>query len=168
MRQSYCLSFLLGFMLLAGCNPGTKQGDLPYLGNKHAEDVVEIDPVTLDTLTRKDTVYHQIASFSFLNQEGKAITNDEVEGKVYVADFFFTSCPTICPSVKKQMLRAYDEFHEEPDFKVLSHSIDAGLEPVALLEDYAERMGVEDASTWHLPTGDRKKIFDIVQTSYLT
>src|SRR5690554_4556108 len=78
MRQSYCLSLLLGFVLLAGCNPAAKEGDLPYLGNKHAEDVVEIDPVTLDTLTRKDTVYHQIASFSFLNQEGKAITNDEV------------------------------------------------------------------------------------------
>jgi len=168
MRQSYCLSFLLGFMLLAGCNPSAKQGDLPYLGNKHAEDVVEIDPVTLDTLIRKDTVYHQIASFSFLNQEGKAITNDEVEGKVYVADFFFTSCPTICPIMKKQMLRVYDEFHEEPDFKILSHSIDPAHDTVALLKDYAERLGVEDASTWHFLTGDREKIFEIGQTSYLT
>lgn len=168
MRQSYCLSLLLGFVLLAGCNPAAKEGDLPYLGNKHAEDVVEIDPVTLDTLTRKDTVYHQIASFSFLNQEGKAITNDEVEGKVYVADFFFTSCPTICPIMKKQMLRVYDEFHEEPDFKILSHSIDPAHDTVALLKDYAERLGVEDASTWHFLTGDREKIFEIGQTSYLT
>src|SRR5690554_1033074 len=168
MRQSYCLSLLLGFVLLAGCNPAAKQGDLPYLGNKHAEDVVEIDPVTLDTLTRKDTVYHQIASFSFLNQEGKSITNDEVEGKVYVGDFFFTSCSTICPIMKKQMLRGYEEFQADLDFQILRHSIDPGHDTVALLKDYAERLGVEDASTWQFLTGDKEKIFEIGQTSYLT
>ena len=169
MRQSYCLCFLVGFMLLAGCNPSAKQGEsLPYLGNKHTEDMVVVDPVTLDTLIKKDTVYHQIASFSFLNQEGKAITNSAVEGKVYVADFFFTSCPTICPVMKKQLLRVYDEFQQEPNFKILSHSIDPAHDTVALLKDYAERLGVEDASTWHFLTGDREKIFEIGQTSYLT
>lgn len=66
------------------------------------------------------------------------------------------------------MLRVYDEFHEEPDFKILSHSIDPAHDTVALLKDYAERLGVEDASTWHFLTGDREKIFEIGQTSYLT
>src|SRR5690554_320038 len=156
-------------VLLVSCGPdSSKDGGLPYLGNKHTEEVAVVDPVSADTVYRLDTVYHQIAPFSFYDQEGDVITNQEVEGKVYVADFFFTSCPTICPIMKKQMLRVYEEFQADPDFQILSHSIDPAHDTVALLKDYAERLGVEDASTWHFLTGDREKIFEIGQTSYLT
>lgn len=129
---------------------------------------MRVDPVSGDTLVRKDTVYHTIAPFSFYNQEGKLVNNQTVDGKVYVADFFFTSCPTICPVMKKQMLRVYEEFQDEPDFKILSHTIDPSYDTVALLKDYAMRLGVEDDETWHFLTGDREKIFEIGQTSYLT
>ncbi|HLU89178.1 MAG TPA: SCO family protein [Cyclobacteriaceae bacterium] len=158
----------LTVLIFWGCSGGTEKSTLPYLGNKHTEDVMRVDPVSGDTLVRKDTVYHTIAPFSFYNQEGKLVNNQTVDGKVYVADFFFTSCPTICPVMKKQMLRVYEEFQDEPDFKILSHTIDPSYDTVALLKDYAMRLGVEDDETWHFLTGDREKIFEIGQTSYLT
>jgi protein SCO1/2 len=170
MKFSFGHFVFLGFLvLLWSCGSGHQENsDLPYLGNKHTENVLEIDPVSLDTLQKVDTVYHQIAPFSFFNQDGKVITNEEVEGKVYVADFFFTSCPTICPVMKKQMLRVYEKFKHDPDFRILSHSIDPTYDTVALLKDYSLRLGVEDDATWHFLTGDQEKIFEIGQTSYLT
>lgn len=168
MRNGFGI-FIGLIMLLVSCGPNSnKGGTLPYLGHKHTEEVAVVDPVSADTVYRLDTVYHKIASFSFYDQEGDLITNDDVEGKVYVADFFFTSCPTICPIMKKEMLRVYDEFHDKPDFKILSHTIDPAHDTVALLKDYAQRLGVEDASTWHFLTGEQQKIFEIGQTSYLT
>ncbi len=156
-------------ILLWNCDSKPQQENyLPYLGNKHTENVLEINPGSLDTIYRIDTVYHKIAPFAFYNQEGEIITNEEVAGKVYVADFFFTSCPTICPIMKKEMLRVYEQFHDEPNFKILSHSIDPTYDTVPLLKDYSMRLGVEDASTWHFLTGDQEKIFEIGQTSYLT
>ena len=146
MKFSFSHFAFLGFGLLFwNCSSGSQENsDLPYLGNKHTENVPEIDPVSLDTLLKVDTVYHKIAPFSFFNQNGKAITNKEVEGRVYVADFFFTSCPTICPVMKKQMLRVYEKFKHDPDFRILSHSIDPTYDTVALLKDYSLRLGVED------------------------
>jgi protein SCO1/2 len=156
-------------ILLWNCDSKPQQENyLPYLGNKHTENVLEINPGSLDTVYRIDTVYHKIAPFAFYNQEGEIITNEEVAGKVYVADFFFTSCPTICPIMKKEMLRVYEQFQDDPNFKILSHSIDPTYDTVPLLKDYSMRLGVEDASTWHFLTGDKEKIFEIGQTSYLT
>jgi len=154
---------LSGILLLSGCNPmNGEQAELPILGHRYAEET------TVDGQTKTDTVYHQIADFSFVNQDGQEVTKETVKGKVYVADFFFTSCPTICPIMKSEMLRVYDQFGQEPDFKILSHSIDPTYDTVALLKDYSQRLGVEDASTWHFLTGDPEKVFQIGQTSYLT
>lgn len=169
MKQIYLLFFLLCSMFFWGCDAGSQQQEsLPYLGNRHTEEMAVWDPASSDSIYETDTVYHRIAPFSFLNQEGKAISNKEVEGKVYVADFFFTTCPTICPVMKKQMLRVYDKFKQDPDFKILSHTIDPKHDTVALLKDYALRLGVEDASTWNFLTGDQERIFEIGQTSYLS
>jgi len=157
-----------GSLLSWGCTSNNTTESLPYLGNRHAEEVAIVDPVTSDTTVRVDTIYHQIAAFSFLNQEGETVTNKEVEGKVYVADFFFTSCPTICPIMKKEMLRVYETYKDQPEFRILSHTIDPSHDTVDLLKDYAERLGVEDATTWHFLTGDQEKIFEIGQISYLS
>ncbi|MBS9524942.1 SCO family protein [Litoribacter alkaliphilus] len=148
---------------LNSCGPMNGQSDeLPILGHRYAEER------TVDGETKTDTVYHQIADFSFQNQDGETVTNETVKGKVYVADFFFTSCPTICPVMKSEMLRVYERFGDQPGFKILSHSIDPTFDTVALLNDYSARLGVEDASTWHFLTGDQEKIFEIGQTSYMT
>ena len=116
----------------------------------------------------QDTVYHTIAQFSFVNQVGDTISKADVAGKVYVADFFFTTCPTICPVMKKEMLRVHEKFKGNPDFKILSHSIDPTHDTQEVLKDYAEKLGITDASSWNFLTGDQEKIFEMGQTSYLT
>jgi len=135
---------------------------LPILGNWH------INEFEIEGKEVRDTVYHTIANFSFSNQEGKEISNLTTDGKVYVADFFFTTCPTICPIMKTQMLRVFEKFKEEPDFLILSHTLDPEHDTAELLKDYAYKIGVEDDQTWQFLTGDQEKIFEIGQTSYLT
>ena len=129
--------------------------ELPILGERYVDD-------------NQDTVYHSIADFAFVNQVGDTIRKEDMAGKIYVADFFFTTCPTICPVMKKEMLRVYEQFKGEPNFRILSHSIDPTHDTQAVLKDYAEKLGVPDAATWNFLTGDQEKIFEIGQTSYMT
>lgn len=112
-----------------------------------------------------DTVYHTIADFEFVNQDSVQVTNKTFENKIYVADFFFTSCRTICPKMKTQMLRVYDSIQTMPDVLILSHTIDPEHDDVARLHDFAERLGVS-STKWHFVTGEQDKIYDIAQTSY--
>ncbi|AEL23789.1 SCO family protein [Cyclobacterium marinum] len=162
LRSHYLNLIILGVLALSACQTNNNPNSLPVLGNRHVEEVV------VDGETTTDTIYHKIADFRFTNQDGQQITNEDVKGKVYVADFFFTSCPTICPIMKKQMLRVYETFKDNPDFMILSHTIDPEYDTVALLKDYSLRLGIEDASTWNFLTGEQEKIFEIGQTSYLT
>ncbi len=129
--------------------------ELPILGERYVDE-------------NQDTVYHSIADFAFVNQVGDTIRKEDMAGKIYVADFFFTSCPTICPVMKKEMLRVYEQFKGEPNFRILSHSIDPTHDTQAVLKDYAEKLGIPDAATWNFLTGNQEKIFEIGQTSYLT
>lgn len=155
-------TLLSSIFLIWNCTSKSgNEGELPYLGFKKVEEK------TVNGKVETDTLYHTIAPFSFTDQDGNIITNKSVEGKVYVADFFFTTCPTICPIMKTQMLRVYDKFRDNPDFQILSHSIDPTYDTVQVLKDYSTRLGIEDASTWHFLTGDQEKIFEIGQTSYL-
>ena len=149
------LVFLTGFACKPASENSTSPAELPILGERHVNE-------------NQDTVYHQIAGFSFVNQLGDTVANADVAGKIYVADFFFTSCPTICPIMKKEMLRVYEQYGGNPDFKILSHSLDAAYDTPAVLKDFAEKLGIEDADTWNFLTGDQEKIFEIGQTSYLT
>ena len=112
-----------------------------------------------------DTVYHTIADFKFVDQDSADITSDTFKDKIYVADFFFTSCRTICPIMKTQMLRVYDSIQNENDVLLLSHSIDPEFDTVGLLHDYAERLGVK-SNKWHFVTGKKEDIYKIAQTSY--
>lgn len=112
-----------------------------------------------------DTVYHRIAPFSFVDQDSSIITNDTFSDKIYVADFFFTTCRTICPIMKTQMLRVYEATHEMTDVLILSHTIDPEYDTVALLHDFADRLGVE-SQRWHFVTGVKDSIYKIAQTSY--
>lgn len=112
-----------------------------------------------------DTTYHTIAPFQFVDQDSAIITNADFQGKIYVADFFFTSCRTICPIMKTQMLRVYEATVDMPDVLLLSHSIDPEWDTVALLHDFAQRLGVE-SRRWHFVTGVKDSIYKIAQTSY--
>jgi protein SCO1/2 len=114
-----------------------------------------------------DTTYHTIANFQFVNQDSAIVTNDTFKGKIYVTDFFFTSCRTICPIMKTQMLRVYENILEDPEVLILSHTIDPEYDTVALLHDFADRLGVK-SDKWHFVTGDQEAIFNIAQTSYFS
>lgn len=112
-----------------------------------------------------DTLYHTIAPFHFVDQDSVLITNATFKDKIYVADFFFTSCRTICPIMKTQMLRVYAKTKAMPDVLILSHTIDPEFDTVALLHDFADRLGVE-SKYWHFVTGQKDSIYKIAQTSY--
>jgi len=112
-----------------------------------------------------DTIYHQIAPFRFVDQDSAFITNETFRNKIYVADFFFTSCRTICPIMKTQMLRVYDQVKGDDNVLILSHTIDPEYDTVALLKDFAARLGVESRK-WHFVTGVKDSIYKIAQTSY--
>lgn len=150
---------LISLSLVISCSsPSEKTSEtteLPILGERYVDD-------------NQDTVYHSIADFAFINQVSDTIRKEDMAGKIYVADFFFTTCPTICPVMKKEMLRVYEQFEGEPNFRILSHTIDPTHDTQAVLQDYAEKLGVPDAATWNFLTGDQEKIFEIGQTSYLT
>lgn len=113
-----------------------------------------------------DTIYHKIADFKFVDQDSNYVTHETFQDKIYVADFFFTSCPTICPIMKTQMLRVYDKYENNAEVMILSHSIDPEHDTVAVLHEFAERLGVK-SSKWRFITGDKEDIFKIGQTSYM-
>ena len=141
--------------IFAGCSAPEKE-ILPVLG-RH-EYINKADGTT-------DTIYHSIKPFSFVDQDSLPITNETYKNKIYVADFFFTSCPSICPVMKVQMLRVYEKYVDNPQVGLLSHSIDPEYDNVAVLKDYAERLEVK-SSKWHFVTGDKSEIYDMAQTSY--
>lgn len=145
----YCLLLTANCLLLVGCV--TKEKPLPIFGQR---DVIGAD-----------TVYHTISKFSFVDQDSATITNETFKDKIYVADFFFTSCRTICPIMKTQMLRVYHATKEMPDVLILSHTIDPEFDTVALLRDFAQRLDVE-SKRWHFVTGVKDSIYKVAQTSY--
>jgi len=112
-----------------------------------------------------DTVYHKVAKYQFVDQDSAIVTNETFKDQIYVSDFFFTSCRTICPIMKTQMLRVYEATADLPDVKLLSHSIDPEYDTVALLHDFANRLGVS-SDRWHFVTGVKDSIYKIAQTSY--
>ncbi|RED99430.1 SCO family protein [Marinoscillum furvescens] len=153
-------SLLLLLIAMGACDQVKSDYELPILGRKEYVDKV------VDGKTVKDTIYHTIAEFEFVNQDSSIVNNTTFANKVYVADFFFTSCPTICPVMKKQMLRVYEKYNDNPNFAILSHSIDPEHDTVALLNDFAQRLGVT-SDTWHFVTGDKDEIYDIGEKSYM-
>ena len=116
-------------------------------------------------ITKTDTTYHTIGNFRLVNQDSTIITDESLEGKIYVADFFFTSCRTICPIMKTQMRRVYEVVEDDPEVLIVSHTIDPEYDTVALLKDYSERLGV-DSDKWHFLTGNKDSIYYLAQTSY--
>ena len=107
-----------------------------------------------------DTVFHQIPDFSFVNQDSELVTNNTFAGKAYVADFFFISCPTICPKTTKQMLRIHDKFEADDRLKLVAHTIDPKRDDVAALSKYAHNLGVS-SDKWHFLTGDKDELYEI-------
>lgn len=143
-------SLLIISVLFSACNQPAEK-PLPVYGERE--------------VINGDTIYHTIAPFQFVNQDSALVNNDTFRGKIYISDFFFTSCRTICPIMKTQMLRVYDSLKNDADVLILSHTIDPEYDTVALLHDFAERLGVS-SNKWHFVTGAQDSIYKIAQTSY--
>ena len=110
--------------------------------------------------------FHKIKSFEFLNQNGEIISEKDYEGFIYVADFFFTTCPTICISMTDNLLKVQKEIQNNPNILLISHSVTPKIDSVTQLKKYAIEKGKNDKK-WHLVTGDKKEIYKLARKSYL-
>jgi len=126
----------------------------------------DFNPELVDASLQYIKKYHTIADFSLTNQNGQTITQKDYEGKIYVADFFFTTCPSICPIMTKNMATIQTEILDDDEVLLLSHSVTPEIDSVAQLKKYALEKGVVDAK-WNLVTGDKKQIYELARKSYL-
>ena len=150
MRISGILAIIIA-LTIVGCDLQTEK-KLPYLGRRE--------------VNNGDTIYHTIADFRFVDQDSNYVTEETFKNQIYVSDFFFTTCPTICPLMKTQMLRVYEKYKDNPEVGILSHTIDTKHDTVAVLKSFAERLGVKN-DQWRFVTGDKDEIYRAGQTSYM-
>lgn len=120
----------------------------------------------VDTTVQYVRKYHKVPDFKLVNQNGDTITQKDYEDKIYIADFFFTTCQGICPIMTDHMVKIQEEFKDDPEVLLLSHSVTPEIDSVAQLKKYAEEKGVIDEK-WNLVTGDKKQIYDLARKSYL-
>jgi protein SCO1 len=126
----------------------------------------DVNPQLVDTTIQHIINNHKIADFTFTNQNGKKITQEDYKNSIYVADFFFTTCPTICPIMTDNMVWLQEKIKDLPNVKLLSHSVTPDIDSVSVLKEYAIKKGVID-SKWNLVTGNKKDIYYIARKSYL-
>lgn len=120
----------------------------------------------VDTTIQYVRKYHKIADFELFNQNGDTITQADYKDKIYIADFFFTTCPTICPIMTGNMLKIQEQLKNDPDILLLSHTVIPVADSVPKLKKYALEKGVNDEK-WNLVTGDKKQIYELARKSYL-
>lgn len=145
--------FIYAFFIYDSNKPSKR---LPIMGNK--------DIVTKNGKT--DTVFHTVQDFSFVNQDGKTVTQKDFDNSVYVTDFFFTTCHSICPVMSTNMEQLAETFKGNNEVKFLSHTVDPEVDTVEQLKRYAEQHNA-DATQWMLVTGDKKALYDIARISYM-
>jgi len=114
-----------------------------------------------------DTVYQTIPEFNFLNQDSLNITNREFDGKIYIADFFFTRCGTICPVMHRNMYNIYRDYKDNKDLQFLSHTIDFKHDHPSVLKSYAKKLGVNDAR-WQFVWGAKDEVYSLAKNSYMS
>ena len=124
-----------------------------------------VNPELVDSTIQYKKKYHSIANFSLTNQNGKIVSQADYANKIYIADFFFTTCPTICPIMTKNMVNIQNRTQNH-DVLLLSHSVTPTIDSVAQLKKYALKKGVDDTK-WNLVTGDKKQIYELARKSYL-
>jgi protein SCO1/2 len=149
----HLLFLLLVVITFSSCNNSANQ--LPVYGNK------TLVTRTENGKTITDSVDYTIPAFSFVNQDSAIITRETVKNQIFVTDFFFTSCPSICPKMKKEMLRVYDKYKSNNEVSILSFSIDPVRDSVARLKAYSEKLGIENAGKWSMLTGNKDSIYSL-------
>lgn len=158
MKNLLCIPFMV---LVISCATNENRGEieLPFYSEEtfSAEWIDEDDP-------RYDNI-HTISDFQFVNQEGETITNETFDGKVYVTNFFFTLCPTVCPKMETNLSLVQEEFKENDQVKILSHTVMPWADSVARLKEYAMQNEI-NSDQWHLVTGEQEEIYKMGRLDY--
>ncbi len=145
------LLFIIWFFVTKNENKPLRT--LPYFGPKNFSG-------------KSDTSYHKISAFSFTNQFGKTFTNNEVKNKIYVTEFFFTTCKTICPIMNNNLEKVYATFKADTNFLILSHTVDPEIDSVSVLKAYADFRKVT-TTNWQFVTGSKKELYKMARKAYL-
>lgn len=125
----------------------------------------DVNPSLVDVSLKHITNDHTISDFELINQNGEIITNNNYKNKIYVADFFFTRCQTICIAMAYNMSELQEYYKDDNDIMFLSHSVTPVMDSVSVLKEYAERKGVIDGK-WNVTTGSKKHIYELARKSY--
>ncbi|WP_339662321.1 SCO family protein [uncultured Polaribacter sp.] len=155
---------LVGILLFLSCKKAktddvtSRVDTLPYYNE------ASFTPKWMDAKSDELKLFHKIPDFSLTNQDGEIITQKTFENKIYVADFFFTTCPGICPMMTKNMTLVQEAFKEDNTVLMLSYSVTPSIDSVPQLKKYALEKGV--GKNWHLVTGDKKEIYDLGRKFY--
>jgi len=157
--KSKSLIFLAVAVLAYFFNSKYSSFELPILDQR------DFDPDLVDSEAYNSKKGHKIPDFEFLDQEGRVFTNKDLDGKIYIADFFFTSCAGICPIMKKNMFKIQQEFISDSLIKIVSHTVHPEKDSVAVLNEYA-KLNKINSNKWHLLTGDKKALYDIARKGY--
>ncbi|MEZ4936106.1 MAG: SCO family protein [Crocinitomicaceae bacterium] len=125
----------------------------------------DVNPELKDNTINYNEKNHRIGQFAFLDQEGDTITKKDVEGKIYVADYFFTTCPTICPKMTAQLERVQEKYKDDPEILILSHTVHPENDTVEVMARYAQRHGAI-SKKWYFLTGEKEELYRLARQSY--
>jgi protein SCO1 len=126
---------------------------------------IDVNPEMVDSLLHRKGYGHKIGNFAFFNQDGEVINLSDVRGTVFVAEYFFTTCGSICPKMNKQMQRIQKAYNKQDNVKILSFTVDPEVDTIEQLKQYAEGHGAIKGK-WHFLTGDKSKLYDLARTSF--
>jgi len=164
------LLFIFLFVLFTSCKQEAKKEQIKVEETSRVEHLPYYNDATftphwLSPNTEEEKQFHKIPNFKLVNQLGDTITQKTFDNKLYITDFFFTSCPGICLKMTGNMVKLQEVFKDDPDITLLSHSVTPSIDSVSVLKAYAEKNGIVD-SKWHLVTGDKMEIYDLGRKHY--
>ncbi|MBC8754518.1 SCO family protein [Kordia sp. YSTF-M3] len=164
-KQNKLCVLVIVSLLLFNCKNDTRKQLDSRVTNLPFYKEASFTPHWLESGSEAQKTFHQIPAFSLTNQEGETITEATFKDKIYVTDFFFTTCPGICPKMTANMNILQQEFKTDAEILLLSHSVTPEIDSVSVLKSYAENKGIE-SNKWHLVTGERSQIYDLGRNHY--
>ena len=157
--------FLLLIVIIISCKNKKKEEFLSRVNTLPYYNDASFTPKWIDSKNDELSSFHKIPNFELINQNGEKVTQKTFENKIYIADFFFTTCPGICPMMTISMLKLQEEFKKDTAVLFLSHSVTPTIDSVPKLKEYALDNGIMDKK-WHLVTGNKKEIYDLGRKFY--
>ncbi len=152
MNRIIAFSVFCTLLFIIACFTEQSSGELPIIGHRE--------------IVNKDTIYHTIPDFIMMNQDSMIVTNSTFENKIYVADFFFTFCTVICPKVKANMLRIYEEFEDDDRLVLISHTVAPKYDTIPALKRYADKINI-DSKKWHLVRGEKETTYQLADDYFI-